>query len=178
MAEETPLDAACRAMATDPDDPDARLRFHERVMDAELFVPLAEEARGETLRPRIFALEDGPVALAFDRDDRLAAFLDAPAPYAALAGRRLVALLAGRGIGAVLNPEVAPSQTLLAAATIDWLAAGRARHEVASARASAIAPPFGATPALLAALDAKLAAMEGAATAAWRRCATRTAARD
>lgn len=167
MTEETPLDAAHRAMEAASDDPGPRMRFYERVMDAELFVLLEAEARGATLRPRAFDTEDGPVVLAFDRDDRLAAFLDSPAPYAALAGRRLAALLAGRGVGILLNPETASSQALLAAATVDWLASGGAAREVAAARVREVRPPFRVAPELIAALDAKLAAMAGVVGAGW-----------
>jgi catechol 2,3-dioxygenase-like lactoylglutathione lyase family enzyme len=96
---ETPLDAAFRAQEADPT---LRPRFYERVLDAELVVPLAEEA-GESMRPQVFPLEQGPYVLAFDRDKRMGAFLEGPVPFAPLSGRRLVALLAGQGIGIALN---------------------------------------------------------------------------
>lgn len=166
--EETPLDAAHRAMEAEPDDPQPRLRFYERVLDAELHVLLETEAEEDRLRPRVFDLEAGRYVLAFDRDARLAAFLDAPAPYAALAGRRLAALLAGQGIGIALNPGVAPSEYLLPAEAVDWLAGtAEARGEVAAARARGIGPPRGADAGLIAALDSKLAAMAGRIEAAW-----------
>ncbi|MBP7001579.1 SseB family protein [Amaricoccus sp.] len=168
MNEATPLDAAFLAMEASPEDEAARLRFHERLMDAELFVLLETEPEGDALRPAIFDLDEGRFALAFDRDARLAAFLDAPAPYAALAGRRLAAALAGRGVGLGLNLGVAPSATLLPAAAIDWLAAmGDARPERTSARPRAVRPPTDASPALIAALDAKIATMTGQIDAAW-----------
>lgn len=166
--EETPLDAAFRAMEAEPEDAGPRLRFYERVLDAELFVLLEEEADGERLRPRVFDLEAGRFVLAFDRDERLAAFLDAPAPYAALAGRRLAGTLAGRGIGIGLNLGIAPSEHLLPAEAVDWLAGMAAgRSEVAAARARQVGPPRSAEAGLIAALDAKLAAMAGAIEAAW-----------
>lgn len=166
--EETPLDAAFRAMEAAPDDLAARLLFHERLMDAELFVPLDAEAEEEPPRPQVFALDEGPFVLAFDRDLRLAAFLDAPAPYAALSGRGLMAALSGRGIGVALNPAVAPSQTLLTPEAVAWLAAMAAEAPArTSARARAVTPPRGAPAALIAALDTKLAAMAGLAPAAW-----------
>ena len=118
----TPLDAAYLAMIEQPGDPAARLRFFERVLDAELFVLLEAEAEPDRLRPRVFALDAGRFAPAFDRDARLAAFLDAPAPYAALSGRRLVTALAGQGIGLALNPGAAPSESLLSSEELDWLA--------------------------------------------------------
>lgn len=166
MTAETPLDAAHRAMEAAPGDDAARLRFHERVMDAELFVLLEEEAEDDRIRPRVFEVEDGPLVLAFDRDDRLAAFLDAPAPYAALAGRRLAALLAGRGIGIVLNAG-ASSEAMLTAAAIDWLAADGASATPDAALPREVAPPNAAAPELVAALAAKLAAMTGMLGPAW-----------
>lgn len=165
--ETTPLDAAFRAMEAAPQDVALRLRFHERVADAELFVLLEAEGAGAQIRPRVFDLEDGRFVLAFDRDARLAAFLDAPAPYAALAGRGLVAGLAGRGIGIALNAGGAPSETLLSAEAVDWMAQLLAgAPETAAQRPHEIAPPRGVPEALVAALGTKLAAMAGRVSAA------------
>ena len=90
MIDETQLDAAFRAQGNG--DPAAERRFHERVLDAELFLALVAEPErdDERLAPLIFELEEGRFALAFDRDDRLAGFLEGPAPYAAMPGRRHV----------------------------------------------------------------------------------------
>lgn len=163
MNPETPLDAAFLAHEADP-DPALRLRFHERILDAELMVPLVAEA-GEALDPQVFDLEDGRFVLAFDRDDRLADFMGAPTDFAALSGRRLAALLAGQGIGIALNLG-APSATLLPAAAVDWVAAmvlpapaPRAGHLTGLA-----APEV--PDALAAGLAAKLAAMADAIPAA------------
>lgn len=52
-ADDTPLDRAVRAMAAAPEDDAARLRFHERLADAELFLLLAEEADGDHIAPQI-----------------------------------------------------------------------------------------------------------------------------
>lgn len=164
MKAETPLDAAFLASAADP-DPALRLRFHERVLDAELAVPLAAEA-GEMLAPRVFDLEDGRFVLAFDRDERLADFLGAPTDFAALTGRRLATLLTGEGVGIALNLG-APSATLLPAAAVDWLAA-MVRPALAprEARLAGLATPD-VSGALCAALAAKLAAMTDAVTEAY-----------
>ncbi len=165
---ETPLDFAHRAMEAAGDAPGPRLRFYERLLDAELFVLLAAESPQDRLDLQVLDIDEGRVVLAFDRDDRMAAFLDAPAPYAALSGRRLAALLAGQGLGIALNAGGAPSTALLSAATIDWLAA-MARGAVAqeAARPVAVAAPAGADPDLVAGVAAKLAAMSGALGAAW-----------
>jgi hypothetical protein len=155
---ETPLDAAFLASDADP-DPALRLRFHERVLDAELAVALAGEGE-ETLAPRVFDLEDGRFVLAFDRDERLADFLG-PTDFAALSGRRLATLLAGRGVGIALNLG-APSATLLPSAAVDWLAEmARPLPELREARLGALRAPEVPAP-LAAALAAKLAAMADA----------------
>ena len=77
----TPLDRAYEAMAADEDQ---RLQFYERLADGELFLLLESEAEGADLKPRVFPLEDGPVVLVFDLEERLADFAGGIAPYAAL----------------------------------------------------------------------------------------------
>lgn len=165
---ETPLDHAHAAMDAAPEDAAARLRFYDRLAAAELVLMLDGEPEGDDIRPALFELEEGPVALVFDREERLAAFAGAAAPYAALPGRALAGMLAGRGIGLGLNLEVAPSSILLPAAAIDWLAetAAAAPAEI-EARPEAIYPPGGLPEGLLEALDARLAAAAGLARAAW-----------
>ena len=163
MKPQTPLDVAFLAAEADS-DPALRLRFHERVLDAELAVPLAGEADG-SLDPRVFDLADGRFVLAFDRDERLADFLGAPTAFAALSGRRLVATLAGQGVGIALNLG-APSATLLPAEALDWLAAMVApAPEEREVRLSGLTRPE-VPPALADALAAKLAAMTDAVAAA------------
>jgi len=157
---DTPIDAAHSAMEAAPEDARARLRFHERVMDAELFLLLETEPDDDRLHPQVFDLDEGRFVLAFDRDDRLADFLDAPAPYAALTGRRLVALLAGQGLGIGLNLGKAPSATLLPAEAIAWMAAmGEGGPETADQVPRRLGPPDDAPEILVAALGPKLAAM-------------------
>jgi hypothetical protein len=163
----TPLDIAHAAMETAPDDDAARLRFFERVADGELFLLLETEAGDQAVTPRVFALEDGPVVLAFDREDRLSAFTAAPAAYAALPGRVMAAQLAGQGIGIGLNLGVAPSSFLMSAGAVDWLAAtlGHAPAEV-QARPLSFHAPGGLLERLIEGLDAKLARAGGLALTA------------
>ena len=165
---ETAIDRAFRAMEAAPGDERARARFHERLLDAELRLLLAEEPEtDESLRPRIFDLPEGRFVLAFDSDERLAAFLAEPMPSALLAGRGLVAMIAGHGLGIGLNLGEAVSATLLPAAAVDWLgemALGAPERREHAARR--LGPPLGATPALIEALDRKLAAMAGVIGAA------------
>ena len=165
--DETPLDRAFRAMDAAPDDDAARLRFHERLADAELFLLLDEEAAGDDIVPRLFDTDEGRFLAAFDREDRLAGFAGGIAPYAALPGRALAAMLAGQGIGVALNPGAA-SETLIAPAALDWLVGALApRPEATEARPRALHPPAALPEVLLSALDAKLALLAGQAEAAW-----------
>lgn len=165
MTPETPID---RAHAEMESSDAARLRFFERLGDAELFLLLTEEARDENLSPELFDLADGRFVLAFDREDRLAAFVGRPAPYAALSGRVLAAMLAGQGVGLGLNLEVAPSATMIPAEALAWLAEtlGNRPDEV-EARISELTPLRGLPEALLSALDAKLVTAAGLAQGAY-----------
>jgi hypothetical protein len=138
------------------------------VIDAELYILLEREPEAEaSLAPRIFEIPEGRFVLAFDRDERLAAFLEEPAPYAVLPGRRLAGMIAGHGLGIGLNLGEAPSATLLPAGAVDWMAAMAAgAPEAAEAAARRLGPPRDATEALIAALDHKLAAMAAVVGAA------------
>lgn len=161
----TPLDAAYEAMIAAPDGDDApRLRFYERLADGEMVLLLEAEAQGETLAPRVFDLEDGPVVLIFDSEERLGAFTGVPAPYAALPGRVVAQLLAGKGIGLGINLGVAPSSMLLPAFAVDWLAETLEHGpEEAEALPERFDAPTGLPEALIAGLDAKIAKAGGLA---------------
>lgn len=165
---ETPLDRAHAGMEAAPGDDALRLRFFDALAGAELFLLLETEAEGEEIAPRTFPVEGTAYVLAFDTEERLAAFAGGIAPYAAMSGRALAPMLAGQGLGLALNPEVAPSSTVLPPEALDWFAAtlaGRpAEHE---ARPVSVAPPADVPEALLSALDAKLATAAGLAREAW-----------
>lgn len=163
----TLLDAAHAAVSNSPEDEGARLRFYERLADGEMFLLLEREAEGEVLDPRVFDLEGGPVVLVFDREERLAEFAGGvPAPYAALPGRVIAGMLKGQGIGLGVNLGVAPSEMLLPAEAMDWLAeALDGGPEEAEGLPEEFLPP--AVPeAVVAGLDAKLAKAGGLAVAA------------
>lgn len=163
----TAIDAAHAIMQAMPDDDVARLRFFERVADSELFVLLEGEPHGEQVTPRLFPVENDNYVLIFDREERLADFVGDAAPYAALSGRMLIAMLAGQGIGLGLNLDVAPSAMLIPAAAIDWLAATLANApQEHRARLAEVAPPGALPDALIAGLDRKLATAAGLAEAA------------
>lgn len=118
----TPLDAAHSAMLAQPEDDLARLRYYRLLADAELYLLLDDEPDTTgNLAPRVFPLEQGPVVLAFDTEERLAEFAGVAVPYAALPGRVIVGQLAGQqtGLGVNLNDPV--SAWLMAPYAIDWL---------------------------------------------------------
>jgi len=168
MAEDTALDRAHAAMQAEPEDTAARLRFFERLLDGELFLLLEREAEGDDLTPEVFPVEGIPYVLVFDREERLAGFVGRQAPYAALSGRLIVSLLQGQGIGIGVNLDAAPSETLLPAGAVDWMAGMLAqRPEQAEARPEAFHPPASLPGALLTGLDAKLAAAAGLAPLAY-----------
>lgn len=164
----TPLDRAHKAMEDAPDNDALRLRFFERLADAELFVLLEGEAEEDSITPRLFPLEDGTFVLAFDTEDRLAEL----APYGAflttMSGRTLVRLLVAEGLGLGVNLDVAPSSILLPPEAVAWLAEtlDHAPEDVAEIP-DELYPPTDVPEALLTGLDAKLSSATGAAKAAY-----------
>lgn len=162
----TLLDAAHAAVSADPENEALRLRFFERLADGEMVILLEREAVGDSLEPKVFALEDGPVVLVFDREERLASFTGGITPYAALPGRVIAGLLKGQGIGMGVNLGVAPSSMLLPPEAMDWLAETLdGGPEEVEALPQEFIPPR-VPEAVIAALDAKLARAGGLATAA------------
>ncbi|MFO7854943.1 MAG: SseB family protein [Paracoccaceae bacterium] len=159
--EETALDRAMRLSGGDATDG----RAVDALLNAELFLLLEAPAEDGPPRPRVLPLEAGPTALAFDREERLAAFGDG-AHYLAAPGRDLAALLAERGLNLAVNAGVAPSELFHDAAALAWMATA-VRAEAAEARLSALGRPDGASEALIAALDSKLAALGAALREAW-----------
>lgn len=161
------LDAAHAAVSADPENDALRLRFYERLADGEMILLLEREVEGDDVVPRVFALEDGPVVLVFDREERLSAFTGGIAPYAALPGRVIAGMLKGRGIGLGVNLGVAPSSMLLPPEALDWLAmALETGPEAAEGKPVAFHAPKGLPEGLLTGLDAKLARAAGLASAA------------
>ncbi len=163
----TPLDRAHMVMEGAPEDGALRLRFYEALAVAELFLLLTREPVGERVEPLILQTGDGPVALAFDTEARMGAFVDAPTPYMGLAGRQAIAMLAGQGISLGLNLGVAMSEILLPPDALVWAAGvlGTAPERAALTPAR-IGPPR-LHPDRIAALDARLALMAGVVDEAW-----------
>ncbi|MBZ4023163.1 hypothetical protein CKO11_11920 [Rhodobacter sp. TJ_12] len=117
----TPYDRAHAAMEAAPDNEALRLAVYDRLADAELFLLLEEEPVDEDITPQVFSTEEGDFILAFDLEERLSAFVGAPAPYAALPGRVIAQTLAGEGVGLGINLGVANSAMLLPPEALEWL---------------------------------------------------------
>ena len=168
MDDLTPIDAAHAAMTTAPEDETARLRFYDRLANAELFVLLQVEPEGDEITPEVFDLSDNSFVLAFDREMRLTAFTNRPSPYAALSGRAICRMLAQAGLGLGLNLDVAPSAYLVPPEAVAWLAETLdiAPDEL-QGKVENIFPPKGLPEELLPALDAKLASATGLASSAY-----------
>lgn len=168
MTEITDLDLAHAAMQAAPDDDALRLRFHERLADTELFLLLTRDPVGDDVDPQMVEAEGQQFVLVFDREARLAEFSGSVAPTVTLAGRGLVKMLVGQGIGLALNLGVAPSATLIPAAAVDWLARTLAHAPVpTAARPLQFSAPKGLPEALIIGLDRKLATAGGMAQGAW-----------
>ena len=165
---ETTLDRAHAAMEAAPENDALRLRFHETLCDADLFVLLESEVEGDRVRPVSVTIDGAEFVLAFDTEERLSAFTGRPAPYAGLPGRALVQMMAGQGAGLALNLQVAPSSWLLPGEGVDWLAGtlGHAPEET-EARLVGISRPTGLPETVLDALDRKLSKTAGLARVAW-----------
>lgn len=164
----TPLDQAHAIMEDAPDDDTARLRFYERLGDAELFLLLDQEPNGAQVSPQVFEVEESSYILAFDREERLADFAEGAAPYVALSGRTLAQMVAGKAIGIGLNLGVAPSSILIPPDAMEWL------HDTLSHAPSEttetpteISTPKGLPDSLVRAIDTKLATAAGLAQCAY-----------
>jgi SseB protein N-terminal domain len=163
----TAIDLAYSAMAAAADTDDApRLRYYAALADADLILVLETEATRGQVTPKVFDLDDGPVVLTFDSEEKLASFAAGTVPYAALPGRVIAQQLAGQGIGLAVNLG-APSMMLFPPYAVDWLAETLNQSPVETeAVPVAFAAPSGIPAGFLDVLRAKLARSHGAAAAA------------
>lgn len=137
-----------------------------RLADTELSVALLAEPTGDAVDLRIFPVEGGGVALAFDSEDRLAGFLGGPVAYAAMPGRFLAGLLRDAGAGLLVNPGHR-SEMLLDSAMLDWLSGAlSASPEAGEARLRLTGPAPETVEALAAPLAERLSDMRGLISAA------------
>ncbi|UWR21645.1 SseB family protein [Sulfitobacter sp. S190] len=165
---DTPLDTAHAAMMADDCNDAARLRFYERMADAELYLLLEAEPEGDQISPRVLEHDDQSYLLAFDRAQRLASYAGDAAAYVALSGRNVAAMLEDQPLGIALNLDVASSSILLPPEAVTWLRqtldhrAGEVEAHIES-----VMPPKGLPENLIEAIDAKLATATGMAANAW-----------
>ncbi len=161
----TKLDQTYAAMEAEADNDVARLRFFESLAAAELFL-LLEGDGSET--PRLFDTADGRFVLAFDTEDRLTAFSEGPAAYAALSGHAVARMIGTENVGIGLNLGVAPSSFLIPADAVAWLDQTlQGGPDTVTATPHSVAPPGALPEALLTSLDARLASAEGLARSAF-----------
>ena len=168
MTTETALDEAHGLMMADPDSDIARLRFYERLADAELFLLLEAEAVGDQVSPTVLETASGPCVMVFDRAARLAEYAGGAQEYVALSGRAVAQMLGGQDLGLALNIGVATSETILPPEAVGWLldTLDNPAEEV-NARIEELVPPRGLPESLIEAIDAKLATATGMAISAW-----------
>ncbi|GAA6179672.1 MULTISPECIES: SseB family protein [unclassified Shimia] len=168
MSDLTPLDQAHASMEAATQDDAARLRFYERLADAELFLLLEKEPENDKIAPEVFETSDARFVLVFDTEERLSEFVGRAAPYVALSGRAIANMLAGQGIGLAVNPEVAPSAILIPNEALGWLSETltHAPEEV-EAKIESFLAPAGLPEQLIAALDTKLSTTAGLAKMAY-----------
>jgi hypothetical protein len=163
----TELDLAYDAMVAAADGDDApRLRYYAALADGEMILVLEVEAQGGNVTPKVFDLEDGPVVLCFDSEDKLGAFAAGTVPYAALPGRVIAQQLAGQGIGLAVNLG-APSMMLFPPDAVEWLAETLAQDvDEVEAVPLGFAAPVGIPDSFLQVLRAKLSRARGRAALA------------
>ena len=165
MTDETPLDVALAAMQGAEEDDALRLRFYERVADAELFLLLEAEADGDQVSP---VLWQDQYVIVFDRAERLAAHLGHAAPYVALSGRAIAEMLTDAALGMAINLGTPGSEILLPAEAVTWLRQTLAHApDQVDAHIDRVLPPGGLPETLIAAIDAKLATATAMAAVAY-----------
>ncbi|MGK7654315.1 SseB family protein [Roseovarius sp. B08] len=166
MTDETHLDRAHAAMEAGGEA--ERLRYYQTLAAAELFLLLEAEAEDDDVVPQAFEVEGQTFVLAFDTEERLAAFAGAKAHYVALSGRAVADMLAEADLGLGLNLESGPQAALLPNAAMVWLVETLAEGpEEVEAQPASFHPPRGLPETLVAAIDARLAAMGGLAELAY-----------
>ena len=167
-------DAECCHDASEADA--AAAEFIDTLLAEPLICPIDEPPSDEEnalFRPTIVQRDGCDTVLAFDTEERLAEYVDAPTSFVALPGRTLFALAAGRGAQIALNPTVASSDTLFNPQTVDAIASliEASEEDVAIAADTAggleITAPGDASEALMTALSARLAAARAEVVEAW-----------
>lgn len=155
------LAAAARRLLARPDDDAARLALYEALSGAELVLPLASET-DEDVEPVTEEWGGVPHVVAHDRPEGVAGSV------ASLGGLALAQMLEGQGTGIALRLRHLPEPVLVSPEAVDWLARTLAEGpEAVQARPVAAHPPEALPPALLGALDRRIAQGEGLADEAF-----------
>ena len=164
----TELDTAHAEMQAALENDEARLRFYERLADSELFLLLVSEPEGDDdISPEVIETEGTQYVLVFDREERLSAFAERIASYAAVSGRGLADMLSGQGIGMALNLG-APSSILIPPQALEWLVGTLANTPLSTqARPVEFHAPKNLPEVLIKGLDRKLATAVGLARSAF-----------
>ena len=147
-------------------DSDAgRLRYYETILESELFLLLNAELNDDVATPRIFNIEEGDFACAFDTELRLAEFAGGEAQFIEVSGRNLSTLLNEGELGLAINFG-APSENVLPSDVISWMSAQKSEAEEVNARPEEIRPPS-LPEDVVCVLDRKLAGLVGFANHAY-----------
>lgn len=158
----TALDQAFLDLSRDPESTAFRLRYFERVMDAEVFLSLSEGS-DDAIVPVSTYIDGQEYVLAFDLEQRLADDAGGAADYFTVSGRGLVEMLVGQGAGILLN-RGHETENPIPADTIEWLAQmSGVTPDVVDDTPEELLPPVGLDEGLILALDAKFSTMRGLA---------------
>lgn len=160
MSDRTQLDLAFDAMMEASDDEGQRSAYYGVLAASEVFVLLEAEPE-EKFEPQLLEMEGVRYVLAFDSDQRMAEFCDAPQPYLSMSGRKLVEALAGARLGLAVNPGFS-SAMFVPPPAVDWMRE-RTSDDVleGEAKIEEVFSPEITDVALLKAIDARLAVFAG-----------------
>jgi len=136
-------------------DETASLGFWDLFARSELILALNAEPEGLTIDPQVFETSEGAFALGFTTEAALADFAGGIAPYAAIPGRAVAAILGQGGYGLALDPGGAA--ILLGPDELRWLTETLATApETGEAAIRDVLPPGDVAPGLLEAIGARL----------------------
>lgn len=162
-----PLDSAHAAMMAVPEDSAARAAYYRALVDCELYLLLAREAEDDRIEPRTVTVDGGDMILAFDDEARLAAFAEGPLPYAALPGRVIFGLMAGRGLTLGLNLGGEDGAFVMPPEIVDWLVARLGDAPLADQKPAGGWKPLAEAAPLAAAITAALGPAAPLCQGAW-----------
>ncbi len=154
----TPLDRAHAAMTAAPDDEAPRRAYLALLAGHELLIALRDDGAKGAVEPESVEIEGTTFVIAHDGDARLAAGRQGAVARLAATGAEIARLLAPEGLGLILNPGAPEVAFVLDPEGVRWLAAEAGDPPRTQERPlGAFGPPAIASPAALAALDARLA---------------------